>query len=510
MRTTMTRWGLLAGVLLVSAIVATTLLAPRGAGAAPPPTITNVQVNQVLAGPFPKNKQIEPSIAQNPTNPQNLIVGAGDEIAEPACTNTTPSSCPFVPGISISGVYASFDGGKTFPCQGLIDLSAFGEWAEGDPWLTFDSRGNAYYGTLAFLTVPPAAGSNADIFVAKSTDGGCTWGTAAKVSGSSPSLYNDKDAIAADAHPTSPFRDNVYVAWTKFAGGTLGADQMLFSRSTDGGATWDKPQTISNASPVHGREGAVIGVGPTGTVYVVWLDTIGTQLVQRLAISPDGGKTFPQAPSTVAVVTDDLVSGILPGTSFVDIGIFPELAIAPNGTLSIVWSNHTNGHAVVLLTQSTDGGLSWSPPVVAGDVPGRSAAFQAVAVDPSGRVQVVFVAVDDVPVGTPPGAGVVAYDTYWTQSTNGGAIFSAPRKISTAPSDPDGSSFNDLTGQFIGDYIAVVADAAHVYAVWSDTRNAAPCAAVDAFRAGTGPKPNVIAQCPTTFGNTDIVLGTVA
>src|SRR5438874_719460 len=106
--------------------------------AGPFATATDAQVNDPFPGPFPQNKQAEPSIAQNPTNPLNIIVGSGDEIAEPPCTDTYPSSCPVVPGISISGFYASFDGGKTFPCQGLIDLSAFGKWAEADPWVTFD------------------------------------------------------------------------------------------------------------------------------------------------------------------------------------------------------------------------------------------------------------------------------------------------------------------------------------------------------------------------------------
>jgi hypothetical protein len=48
-----------------------------------------------------------------------------------------------------------------------------------------------------------------------------------------------------------------------------------------------------------------------------------------------------------------------------------------------------------------------------------------------------------------------------------------------------------------------------LFVVWTDSRNATPCAAVDAFRARTGGKPNVITQCPTTFGNTDIFLGSV-
>lgn len=104
---------------------------------------------------------------------------------------------------------------------------------------------------------------------------------------------------------------------------------------------------------------------------------------------------------------------------------------------------------------------------------------------------------------------MVHYDAYLVQSTNGGATFSSPVVISSASSDPDGSSTNGLTAQFLGDYITVVADSSHIYAVWTDSRNATPCAAVDAFRAGTAGAPDVITQCPTTFGNTDIFLGII-
>ena len=47
-------------------------------------------------------------------------------------------------------------------------------------------------------------------------------------------------------------------------------------------------------------------------------------------------------------------------------------------------------------------------------------------------VSVTFVAMDDVPTGTAPGAGVVHYDAYLTRSTNGGASFSGPLKIDTS------------------------------------------------------------------------------
>ncbi len=471
------------------------------------------QINQVFGGPFPTNKQNEPSLAQSPTNGLNLIAGSNDEIGEPACTDATPSSCPFVRGISVSGFYASFDSGRTWPCQGLIDLSANGEYAFGDPSQAFDSRGNAYYGTLAFPFPPTtdelATGLQADLFVAKSTDGGCHYPSAARVSGSSPAIFDDKDAITADANPASPFRDNVYVSWTKF---TIGGDQILFSRSTDGGKTFRNPLPISpsyNNFAVGGRQGSAVKVGPDGTVYVVWLDTVNKQTVERLSVSFDGGDTFPKQNITVATVTDDGVNP-MPGSSFrQDARIFPSLSVSPGGTLYVAWSNRTNAHSVVQLVKSTDKGQTWSKPVTAGEVSGRSAFFASVAAD-SSKVNVVFQALDEVPSGTPPGAGVVLYDTYLAQSTDHGATFGSSVKISAVSSDPDGSSTNSLRAEFLGDYITAVADGSHVLGVWTDSRNATPCDPVDAFRAGTASKPDVITDCLTTFGNTDIFFAAVS
>src|SRR6266702_991897 len=309
----------LAALLVLSALFAVIAFGSRVAHAQPALAATNVQVNQVFAGPFPTNKQNEPSLAQNPKNSLNLISGSNDEIGEPACTNTTPSSCPFVSGVQSSGFYASFNGGKTWPCQGLIDLSAFHEYSFGDPSQAFDSKGNAYYGTLAFPFPPTteelATGLQADFFIAKSTDGGCHYTSAARVSGSSPAQFDDKDAITADANPNSPFHDNVYASWTKF---TTGGDQIVFSRSTNGGATFSNPLPISpgyNNNHVGGRQGAAVKVGPDGTVYVVWRDTVNKQAVERISISHDGGKTFPMQNVTVATVTDDFVSPV-PGSSF--------------------------------------------------------------------------------------------------------------------------------------------------------------------------------------------------
>ena len=56
------------------------------------------------------------------------------------------------------------------------------------------------------------------------------------------------------------------------------------------------------------------------------------------------------------------------------------------------------------------------------------------------------------PTYVAPGGGVVFYDAYYVLSGNGGTSFEAPVKISATRSDPDASSTNSLTGQFLGDY----------------------------------------------------------
>jgi len=109
------------------------------------------------------------------------------------------------------------------------------------------------------------------------------------------------------------------------------------------------------------------------------------------------------------------------------------------------------------------------------------------------------------------GAGVVSQIAAYNLRTDGD--WSGGQLLSTASGDPDGSSTNGLSAQFLGDYATAVANNTTGWFVWTDTRNEAPCGVVDAFRNGTGPKPNPDLQCPTSggkaFGNSDIFVGAV-
>jgi len=507
-----------------------------GAGPAQAATVNfDTQTNLVQPAPFPQNKQNEPAIAQNPTNLMNLIAGSNDEIDEQACTAT---SCSFKFGIGLSGVYVSSDGGAswsqfsaaaggdntasfnggmihTLPGFGKLasDLGIPGLASDGDPSIAFSRDGVAYYGSLAGVR---GVVTNSELLtVSRSADGGNTWSDPVLATDkTNPVDFNDKIDIWVDAGANSPFAGNVYVSWTLFQGPPGRAEPIVFSRSTDGGRTFSPAQQLTpahNNNSIGGRQGSAIRTGPNGEVYVFFesgTEINGTKTnAQMFVKSTDGGQTFSR--QAVASTVVDIPSP-LPGSSFRN-DSFPSLDVNQvTGKVYVAWTDFRSGRGQIMLATSSNGGDTWTPAMTVLDVAGRSAFFPGVAVSPDGsKVTVATQALDAKPAGTAPGPGVVHYDSYIAESVGGGS-FSAPLKISSASSDPDGSSTNSLGAQFQGDYNTLISDNMHAWFIWTDARGATPCAAVDTFRATGPPRPNVPASCAGTFGNTDIFVGRVS
>jgi hypothetical protein len=509
-------------VALGVAAIAVTVLAATGAA---------VTTSEHLASPgtagvtkFPQSKQNESMVAVNPTNPAIAVTGANDEIQEPLCTPATggASSCPFDPFTNTTGVYLTTNGGASWTQQ-ILNWSAAGLVSDGDPamaWGPKPSGGGFSFAGGARLYAASLAGSavfgpdKEQIALSYSDNNGATWtGPVIISSRDNPVSFNDKIAIATDTNPSSPFFGNVYVSWTLFKGSgnfgesnTFEPEPIALARSTDGGQTFSKLVQLSSAAnngSVGGRQGSSPEVAPNGDLYVFWDGSSHRQSAVVGARSTNGGRTFAK-PFVVSFKNDN--PSPLPGASFRD-NSFPNAGIGSNGKLYVVWTDYTSGHGVVKLATSTNNGASWTVNTAA-NVTGRSPFYPAVAVNGS-SVFIGFNALDDKPAGTAPGAGVVSYDAYYVLDTGSG--FGAPVKISVVSSDPDGSSTNGLTAQFLGDYNgADVGSNGTFWFTWTDTRDADTCTAIDAFRAGTGPKPNIYDSCTTDFGNSDIYVATIA
>ncbi len=516
--------------------------------------------------PFPQNKQNEPTVAIDPTNPSVLAAGSNDEIDEGPCVG---SDCPFVQGIGNSGIYFSFDGGTSWSqptYQGWSDRTGTpgvgpigtlphyyeaGLVSDGDPVTVFgprpDSSGHfswsngsrLYYGNLTsnfatersdqtFKGFEAIAVSHADDLQAAASGNAGAWSNPAIVTSrrQSATTFSDKEAIWADDAATSSHFGTVYACYTLFKSQQdTGPEQIAVSHSTNGGDTWSRPTTLSSAfdNPQHtGRQGCSIRTDSNGTVYAVWEDSHQKQAVFRMATSTDGGNSFGK-PRTVADVTDvgefDGVRSIsFDGIAGARTSSFPSLDIAngaPTGAgatnrLALGWSDGSAGlnHEHALVQLSASGGTSWSNPVQveqSGDRPD----FAFIGLSPNGSdLYVVYDGFSDPfrndTTSSRQFVGVTRHAD--VTGTSLGGLTTLDRGIA---GDSRASASNALIDGFIGDYNTVAATNAGAVSVFNDARNAAVCPAIDAFRqatvlgtAGVPPAPGT--DCGSTFGNTDI------
>jgi hypothetical protein len=524
------------------------------------------------ATPFPQNKQNEPTVAIDPTNPSVLAAGSNDEIDEGPCNG---GDCPFVQGVGNSGIYFSVNGGASWTqptYQGWSDRTGTpgvgpigtlphyyeaGLVSDGDPVTVFgprpDSNGHfswdngsrLYYGNLTsnfatertdqtFKGFEAIAVSHADDLASAAAGNAGAWSDPAIVTQrrQSATTFSDKDAIWADNAASSPHFGTVYTCYTLFKSQQdTGPEQIAVSHSTDGGDTWSRPTTLSQAfdNPQHtGRQGCSIRTDSKGVVYAVWEDSHQKQSVFRLARSTDGGNSFGQ-PQTVANVTDvgtfDGVRSIsFDGIAGARTSSFPSLEIAngaPTGAgatdkLALGWSDGSAGlnseHALVQL--SSNGGNTWTNPVQveqSGDRPD----FAFIGLSPDGQdLYVVYDGFSDPfqtdTTSTRQFVGVTRH-----ADVSGTALTGLSTLDRGSVGDSRASSSNALIDGFIGDYNTVAATNAGAVSVFNDARDAADCAAIDAFRQATvdgtaGAPPATATDCMPSFGNTDIFSAAVS
>ncbi len=375
---------------LTSPLDGTTIVAP------------DVLVNQDTAAAT----QNETAIAVDPNNSNRIVGGANDYVTRtwPCTVNGTPCSAL---GDGYSGTYFSNNGGSTWCCNSnpnsnyvpTTDPSQIGTLipgverlvggqydAGGDPSVAFDSQGHVFYAGLGFdRTSPPNT-----VAVNKGTfhgSGNLTWGPPTFINQTtSPSTLNDKEWIAVDSHASSPFRDRIYVTWTRFIfnahNGSYVQSPIAFVSSSDGGATFTTPKLISG-NVLYGQGSRPV-VGPDGTLYVFWDGSTRLASLDStyMVKSTDGGATW-STPLAVSTLTE--IPGVR-NTAF-RVNSYPAAAVDPNtGAVYVTWNtevdntnpiytgdtgcayylpgNHVSScHSVAVYSESTNHGLTWSAPV---------------------------------------------------------------------------------------------------------------------------------------------------
>jgi hypothetical protein len=160
-------------------------------------------------------------------------------------------------------------------------------------------------------------GAGSDVVVSRSTNGGITWQTPVDAHIQSGL---DKTWVACDDSPNSPYYGHCYAEWDDNFGGNI----IQMSTSTDGGLTWGTPrQTADFASGLGGQP----VIQPGGKVIVPTSANFGGVLSFS---STDGGNTWGSSVN-VANVSDHGVAGNLRSEPM------PSAEIDPQGRVYVVW-----------------------------------------------------------------------------------------------------------------------------------------------------------------------------
>src|SRR2546429_2735249 len=230
--------------------------------------------------------------------------------------------------------------------------------------------------------------------------------------------------ITTDTSASSPFRDNVYVAWDAASGGSVTGGGIRLARSTDSGASFSLTRVDNPSGPGQGI-GAVPFVGPSGEVYVAWNDYHNNVIAFNRSF--DGGVTW-DAQRTVSEKKAVFDVGI-PAESFRRALVYPacdtDRSAGPHrGRLYCSWMDLTStNNTDIFLSFSDDAGTTWSPAAPVTDRLTNVDRFNHwMSVDPiTGDVNVSFYDTRNDTTGSR-----YMTDVYLTRSTNGGASWSSP------------------------------------------------------------------------------------
>jgi hypothetical protein len=390
--------------------------------------------------------QNEVAGAVNPTNPLNLVAGSNDYRA------LSLDNMHYVGG---GGVYRSTDGGRTWQVSFLPKVvkwnpSKPGKYNENsDPTISASVQNTFWFANLVFNreTLETA------IAISRSTDGGKKWRTTLynELSGEDDVyLINDKPWIGAD--PKNP--KIAHVVWALYR--RIEPERTIgYTRTTDGGKTWEPFRMLIQVNNNHGPQ---VAVDDQGVAHVVWLSRKNAgDFVGYRSIHPDGSMSKARLISKVRHVMSPVPWGQFFTNSF------PRIAVEGQ-TIHLVWANWNGKNGDIAYIRSTDGGRRWSnPKTIAG---GSSDQLLPAVAARNGVVGVGFL--------DHKGETGSSFHTSAVVSSNSGTVWSQVLPVSSASSTIEsGNQFGypQCDGRFIGDYNDVAVDSkGNVHVFWTDVR----------------------------------------
>src|SRR5438128_578067 len=360
----------------------------------------------------------EPSIAVDPTDGNKMVIGWRQ-------FNTVNSN--FRQG----GWGYTTDAGMTWTFPGVLENNVF----RSDPVLNSNETGTLFYLSLLQSFCD-------DIW--RSTNGGQSWTRLPPEGGGGG---GDKEWFTIDK-TNGMGHGFQYQAWSTAASCNFGQ----FSRSTNGGVTWQSPLSLPNA-PVWGT----LDVDTNGNLFIGGASNFSSPfscLRSRHAQNPNVTPTFD--PLTQANLGGDLVFGdtINPGGLGGQCFLAVDRSGGPtNNNIYMIATVQPFGFSTgtdVMFARSTDGGLTFSAPHRINDDPINHSKwhwFGTMSVAPNGRIDAVW-------FDTRNAANNTDSQLFYSFSTDGGVTWSANVAVS--------NSFNPLEGwpnqSKIGDYITIVSD----------------------------------------------------
>lgn len=330
-------------------------------------------------------------------------------------------------------------------------FAADGAW---DPAVTIESTSTSIIGNPQIANdgsnlVAIWSSNTAGVTViesSRSVDKGLTWSAPIEISSTPESAFAPK--LLTDG-------DHFFATWGSFDSGT-GIQRVLFSSSSDGGATWGTPVEVPSSGGLFTNPGMAVN---NHTVTVVWSADVSPAIYIYASTSIDDGVTWGSAnvigisvpnytqPQVVddgdtitatwfqtngsdnliqvASSTDNGTTWSAP-TTFIETGssTFPTLT-AGGGVTTVVWVHSDGVSNWIESASSSDQGATWNTPVNV-SATDQSGYFPSAATD--GNTITEIWSSNDGSIN----------QILVSRSSNGGSIWSAP----TAISNPLTSSFN--------------------------------------------------------------------